>query len=453
MEEGEVGIARKLPSDEQNAPQKPPTPWGVLLEAVRAVPAVKYALGVAGVASAAAIAIAFFKSPAAALLATIVMLALMAILYVFTRLVAADQQHAQGAALVLMWFCLGLFFVWSVLLTLSVFFDIPKPLPALLGRLLDTPKAATGTQDAGAPGAATAPEPVVWRRSSERITLEDLPIAARMPLAEVGTERSASGALGLGQRPAIVLDGATLFIRGYSPSVINTIYARRLELTNGARIVTNGNSLALNVSSIASHNADRGQPDIVSFEDGDLAPIPSEPGAGGQAGRPGGRVTIRSALDAGTPLRIDLHGQDGGSGNKGAKGVDGAPGVRGADGSDSLIECKRGGGDGGSGSAGQDGGPGGRGGDGGGGGTLSLAGPIEKQLAQVAFTGHGGKPGKGGPGGDGGKGGPGGSGGSGSVYCRGGHSGVAGQDGRGGAAGADGDNGKPEGQIAITGGT
>lgn len=448
MKKAEVERAQNASTPNASS-DKPVTPWGVLLEAVRAVPAVKYALGVAGVASAAAIAIAFFKSPVAALLATIVMFALMAVLYVFTRLVAAEKQHAKGAGLAMMWLCLGLFFFWSVCLTLSVFFDWPKPLPALLGRLLDTPKAATGTRETGAADPPVTPETVMWRSSSDRITLEDLPVSARTPLAEIGTEKAGTGASDLAQRPTIVLDGTTLLIRGYSPSVTHTLYARRLELRNGARIVTNGNSIALNVLSIASYKADQRQPDIVSFEDGDVAPLPSESSAGGQAGRPGGRVTIRGGLDSTSSFRIDLRGQDGGPGSKGARGADGAPGTRGADGSDSLIECKRSGGNGGSGSPGQDGGPGGRGGDGGAGGALKLSGAIVKQLAQITFTSLGGQPGKGGMGGEGGKGGAGGPGGSGSVYCRGGHSGPSGQDGRPGPAGLNGETGRPEGQVEV----
>ena len=61
----------------------PATPFAILRAATQAVPAVKWALGVAGVISAAALVKVFFVSVGAALLAGFGMLVLMVILVLF----------------------------------------------------------------------------------------------------------------------------------------------------------------------------------------------------------------------------------------------------------------------------------------------------------------------------------------------------------------------------------
>jgi hypothetical protein len=430
----------KKDASTSNDSSKPPTPWQVLQAAIRAVPVVKYALGVAGVASAAAIAIAFFKSPPAALLATIVMLALMAVLYVFTRLVAADTGAGAQAGQVLMWLCLALFLAWAGLLTSSVFFDWPKPLPALLGHLLDTPKETVPPKSELGEANRTE-DSATWIRTSERVSIEDLPLASRAPISTVGNATSAAAIAALGERQDIILDAATLFLPVKNQPTEVSLFARKLIFKNGARIITNGNNLRIHALAIYSDSADPGRPDILSFEDGSAPPPPNEPGRAGSNGRPGGTLTMVGSLDARVRIRIRLNGQDGGSGSAGANGHDGTKGARGSNASDRLVGCGSSGGDGATGSPGEDGGSGGGGGDGGIGGLLQLAGPITRQLARVELNNPGGHPGSGGGGGHGGRGGEGGEGGSGSVYCGGGHGGNRGVDGRQGNPGPDGQSG------------
>jgi hypothetical protein len=107
-------------------------PWNVLQSAISAVPAVRYALGVAGVGAAAAITAAFFKSPEAAIVGTLVMLGIMVLLLLF----AAATQAARGLllvpSLVLTW-ALVLLLISSLTLTASsVFFRFPMPYPELI---------------------------------------------------------------------------------------------------------------------------------------------------------------------------------------------------------------------------------------------------------------------------------------------------------------------------------
>jgi len=117
-------------------------PFRILQEAIKAVPAVKYALGVAGVASAVALVYSFGISPKVALLGTVVMFLLMTILVVFARLTSLATGSFQLLALVLAWFSLLLLMAVSTLLVSCVFFRKPLDLSKWLGEN----QAATGQQ-------------------------------------------------------------------------------------------------------------------------------------------------------------------------------------------------------------------------------------------------------------------------------------------------------------------
>lgn len=69
---------------------------GVLKAAIKAVPAVKYALGVAGIMAAAAIGIGFFQSPAAAFLSAGALLILMVLLVVFAAIALPKRVENAG---------------------------------------------------------------------------------------------------------------------------------------------------------------------------------------------------------------------------------------------------------------------------------------------------------------------------------------------------------------------
>ena len=446
---GEGQSSAPVPRDRDTAQPVPPVemaagPMGMIQAALPRAPAVRFALGVAAIAGAASIAIGYFQSPAAALIATIGMLGLMTVFFVFSVLVAParrtgpHKQHTTSAGLALMWFCVLLFFVWTGGLTLSVFANLPAPLPELISRLLGTPQTSQPQPDPKASAQSTSAASEPWTSTAARLSLEQLPLAARTRLPK-GNSNGADTAAKSNEKPDIVLDGSTLVLTPGSQS----LFARKLTLKNGARIVTNGSDLTLQATTIESINGDPAKADIVAFEEGNFPATPTEPGQPGTNGRPGGSLTIEGAIAGGSRLKVSLLGQDGGTGARGNNGKAGVSGANGVNGSDSLIDCKRGGGDGSAGNAGENGGPGGAGGNGGDGGRLRLVGAIVNQLARLEFSNLGGKPGQGGPGGAGGNGAKGGAGGSGTVYCRGGKPGPKGADGAQGIQGQIGSAGKP----------
>jgi len=97
----------------------------ILREAIRAVPAVKYALGIAGIISALAIVVSFQIDFRVAILGTIIMLILMVVLVIFARLTVITQSYFVVPAIVLTWFCLLITISTATLLFSSVFFQNP----------------------------------------------------------------------------------------------------------------------------------------------------------------------------------------------------------------------------------------------------------------------------------------------------------------------------------------
>src|ERR1700686_84939 len=96
--------------------QQPSLPLRILQDAIKAVPAVKYALGVAGVASAVALVRVLGISLMVAFGGTVAMLLPMTILVVFARLASLAEGLLRLPALVLTWFSLLLLMVVSALL-------------------------------------------------------------------------------------------------------------------------------------------------------------------------------------------------------------------------------------------------------------------------------------------------------------------------------------------------
>lgn len=108
-------------------------PITVLREAIRAVPAVKYALGIAGIVSAIAIVTGAFRiDPRIAVFGTVIMFVLMTVLVLFARL-STTSHHALGiAVIVLVWFSLLLTMFTATGLFTSVFFHWPLDLATWL---------------------------------------------------------------------------------------------------------------------------------------------------------------------------------------------------------------------------------------------------------------------------------------------------------------------------------
>lgn len=100
-------------------------PVALLREAIRAVPAVKYALGVAGLIAVVAIVRTFGLDPAVAVSGAIVTLVLMVALLIFARLTATASSHFILPALVFTWGSLVLVLASAGMLFTSAFFDWP----------------------------------------------------------------------------------------------------------------------------------------------------------------------------------------------------------------------------------------------------------------------------------------------------------------------------------------
>jgi hypothetical protein len=99
----------------------------LLREAVKAVPAVKWALGVGGIASVVAIVAAFGLDLRVAGFGVVIMIPLMMLLVVFARAATLTGKAMRIPALVLAWFVLIVFMAVSAALVTSVFFDRPVP--------------------------------------------------------------------------------------------------------------------------------------------------------------------------------------------------------------------------------------------------------------------------------------------------------------------------------------
>jgi hypothetical protein len=113
------------------------TPLSIFRESVKAVPAVKYALGVAGLVSVIAIVRSFNLDARVAVLGAVVMFLLMTVLVVFARLSSLAAPDFRLPALTFTWFSLILVIAIALLMFLSVFFRWPvdlqdwiKPSPA-----------------------------------------------------------------------------------------------------------------------------------------------------------------------------------------------------------------------------------------------------------------------------------------------------------------------------------
>jgi hypothetical protein len=104
------------------------TPASILRESIQAVPAVKYALGLAGLASVIAIIRSFGLGYHVAVIGTVIMLLLMTLLVIFARLSSLAGPDFRLPALVFTWFSLTLVIAISLSMFLSVFFRWPVDL-------------------------------------------------------------------------------------------------------------------------------------------------------------------------------------------------------------------------------------------------------------------------------------------------------------------------------------
>src|SRR5260221_6756850 len=100
-------------------------PYRLMQDAVRAVPAVRYALGVTGIIAVIALVSAFRISHRVAFFGAILTFALMVVLVVFAKLTTTAPRYFVVPVLVLLWTFLTLTMLTAALLFTSVFFQKP----------------------------------------------------------------------------------------------------------------------------------------------------------------------------------------------------------------------------------------------------------------------------------------------------------------------------------------
>lgn len=101
------------------------TPLSILRDSIKAVPAVKYALGVAGIISVIAIIKSFNLDYRVAIIGTIVMLLLMTVLVISAKLSSLASPDFRLPALVFTWFALIFVIAIAISMFTSVFFKAP----------------------------------------------------------------------------------------------------------------------------------------------------------------------------------------------------------------------------------------------------------------------------------------------------------------------------------------
>ena len=121
-----------LMANTEQQPSGPPGPWGFLKEAIQAVPSVKYALGVGGVASVLAIVGGFGINPRVGVIGVPIILLLMTVLVVFSKLAVADAQYFLRPLIFLTWFSILAMSATVLLVFTGVFFKWPLDLHSWL---------------------------------------------------------------------------------------------------------------------------------------------------------------------------------------------------------------------------------------------------------------------------------------------------------------------------------
>lgn len=136
------------------------TPFFTLKEAIKAVPAVKYALGVAGVAAVVAIVSAFKINHTVAVLGTIIMFGLMFLLVLFSWFSKNAGKDARIPSLILVWTFVLLTLVTATLMLSSFFFHWPRPLEGYVGAKFPENSGESGPSPLPTVSVSPSPSPV-----------------------------------------------------------------------------------------------------------------------------------------------------------------------------------------------------------------------------------------------------------------------------------------------------
>ena len=105
----------------------------ILRESIKAVPAMKYALAVAGLLAVVAMVGAFKISPAMAVFGAVITLVLMVAMVIFARLTKTAPRHFFLPVTIMMWAFLVITVATAFLLFTSAFFQWPRGLRELIG--------------------------------------------------------------------------------------------------------------------------------------------------------------------------------------------------------------------------------------------------------------------------------------------------------------------------------
>lgn len=101
-------------------------------KAIKAVPSIRYALGIAGIVAVIAIISSLKIDYRIAIFGTIIMLILMVILVIFTIITTLPKTYFKIPALIFIWFSLFIVIGVSILLIMSVFIQWPLELKSVI---------------------------------------------------------------------------------------------------------------------------------------------------------------------------------------------------------------------------------------------------------------------------------------------------------------------------------
>ena len=122
----------------------------ILRESIKAVPAMKYALAVAGILAVVAMVGAFKISPSMAVFGAVITLVLMVAMVIFARLTTTASRHFFLPVTIMMWAFLVITVATAFLLFTSAFFQWPRGLRELIGPpVAAVPAAGVPHEDTG----------------------------------------------------------------------------------------------------------------------------------------------------------------------------------------------------------------------------------------------------------------------------------------------------------------
>lgn len=175
-------------------------PVELLREATRAVPAVRYALGLGGVIATIAIVYLFNINARVAFVGTIVVLIFMGVLVIFARMAALAGPQLLLPAQIFTWFVLVVFMAVTISLFTSVFFKRPLDLARWL-----TGSVAIDIPDTGSEHLRLVVQSVMFEQRPNG------PYAwADMSLANIGSEAVLLKSVSFGVVATAVSDGSPL---------------------------------------------------------------------------------------------------------------------------------------------------------------------------------------------------------------------------------------------------